>query len=72
METFHMIAFETLCELPEEQGYLPCEIACVSYSLYAGIIDVFHKFIDPGRLPVGFRYQCQHKSELNILMSLSQ
>ncbi|XP_022103186.1 protein maelstrom homolog [Acanthaster planci] len=63
METFYMLAFETLCELPDDLGYLPCEVACVSYSLYSGIIDVFHKFIEPGRLPVGYRYQCQRKSD---------
>ncbi|XP_033641515.1 protein maelstrom homolog [Asterias rubens] len=63
MEKFHLISFETLCELPDEQGYLPCEISCVSYSLYAGIIDVYHQYVDPGRLPIGYRYLCQSKSD---------
>ena len=66
MEKFHLISFETLCELPDEQGYLPCEISCVSYSLYAGIIDVYHQYVDPGRLPIGYRYLCQSKSKLFV------
>ena len=63
MEKFHVLSFETLCELPDDKGYLPCEIACISYSLYAGIIDIFHRFVNPGRLPIGYRYLCQSKSK---------
>ncbi|XP_073526957.1 protein maelstrom homolog [Phyllobates terribilis] len=42
-----------------EQRFVPCEIGCVRYSLQCGVIDSFHKFIDPGVLPLGFRYHCQ-------------
>ncbi|KAM4046729.1 protein maelstrom homolog isoform 2-T2 [Anomaloglossus baeobatrachus] len=42
-----------------EQRFVPCEIGCVRYSLQEGVIDSFHKFIDPGELPLGFRYYCQ-------------
>ncbi|KAM3933142.1 protein maelstrom homolog [Leptodactylus fuscus] len=48
-------------EMPSvcDQRYVPCEIACVRYSLQNGIMDSFHDFIDPGELPLGFRYHCQ-------------
>ncbi|KAE8621271.1 hypothetical protein XENTR_v10004746 [Xenopus tropicalis] len=45
-----------------EQRYVPCEIACVRYSLREGILGSFHDFIDPGELPRGFRYHCQSGS----------
>ncbi|XP_069802028.1 protein maelstrom homolog [Dendropsophus ebraccatus] len=45
------------------QPYVPCEIGCVRYSLQSGIMDSFHDFIDPGELPLGFRYHCQSGSD---------
>ncbi|KAM5181250.1 protein maelstrom homolog [Mantella aurantiaca] len=42
-----------------EQRFVPCEIGCVRYSLQDGILDSLHDFIDPGDLPLGFRYYCQ-------------
>ncbi|XP_040277674.1 protein maelstrom homolog [Bufo bufo] len=45
-----------------EQRFVPCEIGCVRYSLQDGIIDSFHDFIDPGELPLGFRYYCHEGS----------
>ncbi|KAG9472680.1 hypothetical protein GDO78_018113 [Eleutherodactylus coqui] len=48
-------------EMPSicEQRFIPCEIGCVRYSLQNGILASFHHFIDPGELPLGFRYHCQ-------------
>ncbi|KAG8545894.1 hypothetical protein GDO81_020168 [Engystomops pustulosus] len=48
-------------EMPSvcEQRYVPCEIGCVRYSLQDGVMDSYHDFIDPGDLPLGFRYHCQ-------------
>lgn len=48
-------------EMPSlcEQRYVPCEVGCVRYSLQSGVMDSFHHFIDPGELPLGFRYHCQ-------------
>ncbi|XP_068122326.1 protein maelstrom homolog [Hyperolius riggenbachi] len=42
-----------------EQRFVPCEVGSVRYSLKDGILDSFHDFIDPGDLPLGFRYHCQ-------------
>ncbi|XP_069744634.1 protein maelstrom homolog isoform X5 [Narcine bancroftii] len=49
-EIFHFISFLSLADLPSncEQRFLPCEMACVEYSMKKGIIDEFHCFIDPG------------------------
>ncbi|XP_062983675.1 LOW QUALITY PROTEIN: protein maelstrom homolog [Elgaria multicarinata webbii] len=41
------------------QRFLPCEIGCVKFSLKDGIIANFHRFIDPGEVPRGFRFHCQ-------------
>ncbi|XP_075449714.1 protein maelstrom homolog isoform X2 [Ascaphus truei] len=51
-------------ELPShcDQRFLPCEIACVRYSLHDGLMGSFHHFIDPGEIPRGFRFQCQAAS----------
>uniref|UniRef100_A0A8C7EGW6 Maelstrom spermatogenic transposon silencer n=1 Tax=Nothoprocta perdicaria TaxID=30464 RepID=A0A8C7EGW6_NOTPE len=46
-----------------EQRFLPCEIGCVKYSLKEGIMDDFHRFIDPEVPPRGFRYHCQAASD---------
>ncbi|KAM8819890.1 protein maelstrom homolog [Eudromia elegans] len=46
-----------------EQRFLPCEIGCVKYSLKEGIVDCFHRFIDPEVPPRGFRYHCQVASD---------
>ncbi|XP_056415855.1 protein maelstrom homolog isoform X3 [Hyla sarda] len=52
-------------EMPSlcDQPYVPCEIGCVRYSLQNGVMDSFHDFIDPGELPLGFRYHCQAGSD---------
>ncbi|XP_069744631.1 protein maelstrom homolog isoform X3 [Narcine bancroftii] len=65
-EIFHFISFLSLADLPSncEQRFLPCEMACVEYSMKKGIIDEFHCFIDPGMIPCGFRYHCQISSAL--------
>nr|XP_006821431.1 PREDICTED: protein maelstrom homolog [Saccoglossus kowalevskii] len=69
LETFYMIDIQSLCnkELPMEQcngmRYLPCEIACVEFSLNAGIHKSWHKFIEPPPIPTGFRYICKSDSE---------
>ncbi|KAJ7320416.1 hypothetical protein JRQ81_019927, partial [Phrynocephalus forsythii] len=42
-----------------DKRFLPCEIGCVKYSLKEGILAAFHRFIDPGEVPLGFRFHCQ-------------
>ncbi|XP_078000506.1 protein maelstrom homolog isoform X2 [Glandiceps talaboti] len=66
LETFFMIDIQSLCkELKSEDvlRYLPCEIACVEFSLNAGIHKSWHKFINPPDIPIGFRFQCKNDSE---------
>ncbi|XP_059824466.1 protein maelstrom homolog isoform X4 [Hypanus sabinus] len=72
-EVFHFISFLSLADLPSncEQRFLPCEMACVKYSMKKGIIDEFHCFIDPGMIPYGFRYHCQLSSDSTHKIPLS-
>ncbi|XP_033106202.1 protein maelstrom homolog [Anneissia japonica] len=63
LEIFYIVTFEVLCKLPEKKGYLPAEVAIVEYSLSAGIIRTFHRFIDPGPIPMGFRFLCLSTSD---------
>ena len=45
-----IIDFQSMYELPCEKGYLPCELACVKFSLQEGIVDTYHTFVNPGWL----------------------
>ncbi|XP_002131178.2 protein maelstrom homolog [Ciona intestinalis] len=47
-EHFFIISFQSLYELPDEEGYLPCEVTCVDYTLHGGIEGIWHNIIDPG------------------------
>lgn len=42
-----MVAFMSYYDLPDD-GYLPCEIGAVEYSLNEGILRRMHYFIPPG------------------------
>lgn len=42
-----MIGFMSLYDLPDE-GFLPCELGVVEYSLNGGIMRKMHYFIKPG------------------------
>ena len=46
-ERFYMIGFMSCYDLPDE-GFLPCEIGAVEYSLSGGILRKMHYFIKPG------------------------
>ncbi|XP_042190658.1 protein maelstrom homolog isoform X2 [Callorhinchus milii] len=72
-ETFYFISFISMADLPSTctQRFLPCEIGCVKYSMNRGIIGEFHKFIDPGTIPRGFRYHCQASSDATHKIPLS-
>ncbi|PIK56219.1 hypothetical protein BSL78_06857 [Apostichopus japonicus] len=60
---FYFIAFQTLCKLPNDMGYLPCEVACAEYTLRNGIKRVYHRFLRPDPIPIGYRYTCKSNSE---------
>lgn len=46
-EKFYMVGFMSFYNLPDE-GFLPCEIGAVEYSLNGGILRKMHYFIKPG------------------------
>ncbi|XP_033757847.1 protein maelstrom homolog [Pecten maximus] len=60
-ENFYLINFQTLCKTVDGD-YLPVEVAVIEYSICKGIKRTFHKFIEPGKIPTGYRYECQQKS----------
>eukprot|EP00058_Branchiostoma_floridae_P011628 XP_002597116.1 hypothetical protein BRAFLDRAFT_121310 [Branchiostoma floridae] len=62
-EKFFLLSIQSLCELPDDMGYMPCEIGVVEYSLQEGITREFHRFIQPGKPPLGYRYLCQSTSD---------
>lgn len=62
-EKFLLLSIQSLCELPDNMGYMPCEIGVVEYSLQDGITREFHRFIKPGKPPLGYRYLCQSTSD---------
>ncbi|KAI6650506.1 Protein maelstrom-like [Oopsacas minuta] len=59
---FYFIDFQFICHV-EKGNYYPCEIAAIEYSIECGIIRNWHKFIDPGRIPTGYRWEAQNRSE---------
>ena len=61
-ERFLMIGFMSLCDMPDDK-FMPCEMAIAEYSLRNGIIRNFHKYIDPGTIPLGYRYEAMRQSE---------
>ena len=46
-----MVGFMSYYDIPNE-GYLPCELGAVEYSLNGGILRRLHFFLPPGYLPL--------------------
>ena len=46
-----MVGFMSYYDLPDD-GYLPCELAAVEYSLNGGILRRMHYFLPPGFVTV--------------------
>ncbi|XP_052060350.1 protein maelstrom homolog [Mytilus californianus] len=61
-EKFYLLNIQTLCKT-DDGDYLPCEIGAIEYSIKSGITKTLHRFIEPGRIPTGYRYECKSKSE---------
>ncbi|XP_028405303.1 protein maelstrom homolog [Dendronephthya gigantea] len=61
-ERFLMISFMSLCDMPDDK-YMPCEMAIAEYSLKSGITRTLHKYIDPGTIPLGYRFTAMQQSE---------
>lgn len=65
LEKFIFVDIQSLCDIPdkEDERFLPCEVAAVEFSLHSGIHKSTHKFIDPGPIPMGYRYLAKSTSE---------
>ncbi|XP_068733037.1 protein maelstrom homolog [Montipora capricornis] len=61
-EKFYMIGFMSYYDLPDD-GYLPCELGAVEFSLNGGILRRLHYFLPPGELKTGLRYAAMSTSE---------
>ena len=59
---FYFIDFQYICHV-EKGNYFPCEISAIEYSIECGIIRSWHKFVDPGKIPTGYRWEAQNRSE---------
>lgn len=59
---FYIMGFNILCAT-DDGTYLPNEVGIVKYSLNHGIQDIFHKFINPGPIPVGYTSDAKAHSE---------
>uniref|UniRef100_A0A8C4X002 Maelstrom domain-containing protein n=1 Tax=Eptatretus burgeri TaxID=7764 RepID=A0A8C4X002_EPTBU len=64
--------FQSLATFPpsHELRVLPCEVAAVAYTLREGISQKFHSFINPGKIPLGYRYLCKSTSEFTHKLPL--
>lgn len=60
---FYLISFQSYFEFPNEEGYQPCEVACIEYSLFGGIIREWHALINPGPIVRGMAAESKIWSE---------
>ena len=58
---FYIIQANVFC-LTEEKGVVPAEICLARVSLKDGVQEVYHRFIQPGPLPLGYRADCMANS----------
>ena len=58
---FYIIQANVFC-LTEEKGVVPAEICLARVSLKDGVQEVYHEFINPGPLPLGYRADCMANS----------
>lgn len=62
-DKFYIISFQSYFEFPEEEGYQPCELAVVEFSLKHGISREFHAMIDSGPIKRGLGAEAKLYSE---------
>lgn len=67
LETFYFISMEYFCRT-NKGTFIPAELGIVKYSLYCGVMDQFHTFINPREIPLGYAYAAsQHAQETHKL-----
>ncbi|XP_039270033.2 protein maelstrom homolog [Styela clava] len=62
-EHVYIISFQSFFEFPNEEGYQPCEVSCVDYTLRSGIKREWHAMIDPGPIKRGLAAESKIFSE---------
>ncbi|XP_060530626.1 protein maelstrom 1 isoform X2 [Cylas formicarius] len=64
-ETFFIIHFNIFCYHQSSNQYYPAEVAAVCFNLKDGVKagNVFHEFILPGPLPLGYSFEARQHSD---------
>ncbi|PNF15261.1 hypothetical protein B7P43_G01039 [Cryptotermes secundus] len=58
---FHLIHVNYYCR--QENGmYTPCEVALSEFTLMDGVRKVYHTLINPGNIPLGYKYEAERQS----------
>lgn len=59
--SFHLIHVNYYCR--QENGmYTPCELALSEFNLMDGVRKVYHTLINPGNIPLGYKYEAERRS----------
>jgi protein maelstrom len=61
---FFIIHINYLTHYPAEDKFYICEIAVSAVCLRNGVVDVFHRLVKPGKLPLGFYGSAKTHSKL--------
>uniref|UniRef100_T1IXH4 HMG box domain-containing protein n=1 Tax=Strigamia maritima TaxID=126957 RepID=T1IXH4_STRMM len=64
-EKFYLIFFNITCKVEPDMIHIPVEVGMIEYSIKKGITSEYQMFIDPGKIPSGYRFNCIEKSELS-------
>lgn len=70
---FLIIHINHLTHIVTENIYFICEIAISAFSLKNGIEEIFHRIVQPGKLPLGYAGPARaHSKETHQLFDLVQ
>jgi hypothetical protein len=74
-QPFYIIKFQTFCKseinpfkssLDYNPYFVLAEVGLVEYSVHQGITNIYHAFIKPNEIPLGYRSQCM-ETERDVL-----
>uniref|UniRef100_A0A336KZF2 CSON001911 protein n=1 Tax=Culicoides sonorensis TaxID=179676 RepID=A0A336KZF2_CULSO len=54
---FYILSFNYFLKEPNNLKYYPCELGIVRFSIANGITKKYHSLINPGTLPLGYRWE---------------
>ncbi|XP_066146624.1 protein maelstrom isoform X1 [Euwallacea fornicatus] len=70
--TFFLVHCNIFCYLGAEDRFWPAEIALLAFDLKDGVKpeNVFHRMVQPGPLPIGYKFDAKKHSEETHLISI--